>query len=82
MLYFDCLSSFVVACIQYNNWFTFSEYEEPVTIRSCRPIHARELSMVGTLLCFSLKQFTIYCITDYISASRNVLVSCIFIGLL
>ncbi|KAJ1381262.1 Ribosomal protein S23/S29, mitochondrial [Sesbania bispinosa] len=31
---------------QYNNWFTFSEYEEPVTIRSCRPIHARELTMV------------------------------------
>ncbi|CAL0301634.1 unnamed protein product [Lupinus luteus] len=32
---------------QYNNWFTFSEYEEPVTIRSCRPIHARELAMVN-----------------------------------
>ncbi|KAK8468632.1 hypothetical protein PHAVU_006G074900 [Phaseolus vulgaris] len=31
---------------QYNNWFTFSEFEEPVTIRSCRPIHARELTMV------------------------------------
>ncbi|XWS71916.1 hypothetical protein CRYUN_Cryun03dG0179500 [Craigia yunnanensis] len=32
---------------QYNNWFTFTEYEEPVTVRSCRPIHARELAMVG-----------------------------------
>nr|CAD1837449.1 unnamed protein product [Ananas comosus var. bracteatus] len=32
---------------QYNNWFTFSEYQEPVTVRSCRPIHARELSMVN-----------------------------------
>ncbi|XP_015583615.1 28S ribosomal protein S29, mitochondrial [Ricinus communis] len=32
---------------QYNNWFTFSEYEEPVTIRSCRPIHARELATVN-----------------------------------
>ncbi|KAJ0982743.1 hypothetical protein J5N97_010998 [Dioscorea zingiberensis] len=32
---------------QYNNWFTFSEYEEPVTVRSCRPIHAREISTVN-----------------------------------
>ncbi|XP_072952437.1 uncharacterized protein [Typha angustifolia] len=32
---------------QYNNWFTFSEYQEPVTVRSCRPIHAKELSMVN-----------------------------------
>lgn len=32
---------------QYNNWFTFSEYEEPVTLRSCRPIHARELATVN-----------------------------------
>ncbi|XP_008795783.2 LOW QUALITY PROTEIN: 28S ribosomal protein S29, mitochondrial [Phoenix dactylifera] len=32
---------------QYNNWFTFSEYQEPVTVRSCRPIHARELSTVN-----------------------------------
>ncbi|KAG6607352.1 28S ribosomal protein S29, mitochondrial, partial [Cucurbita argyrosperma subsp. sororia] len=31
---------------QYNNWFTFSEFEEPVTVRSTRPIHARELAMV------------------------------------
>ncbi|XP_027336496.1 28S ribosomal protein S29, mitochondrial [Abrus precatorius] len=36
----------LIAVDQYNNWFTFSEYEEPVTIRSCRPIHARELTMV------------------------------------
>lgn len=32
---------------QYNSWFTFSEYEEPVTVRSCRPIHARELATVS-----------------------------------
>ncbi|PON41841.1 Ribosomal protein [Parasponia andersonii] len=32
---------------QYNNWFTFSEYEEPVTVRSTRPIHARELATVN-----------------------------------
>jgi small subunit ribosomal protein S29 len=32
---------------QYNNWFTFSEYEEPATVRSCRPIHAKELTMVN-----------------------------------
>lgn len=32
---------------QYNSWFTFSEYEEPVTMKSCRPIHAKELSTVN-----------------------------------
>ncbi|EPS62487.1 hypothetical protein M569_12302, partial [Genlisea aurea] len=32
---------------QYNNWFTFTEFEEPVTVRSCRPIHAKELSTVN-----------------------------------
>ncbi|KAJ4827655.1 hypothetical protein Tsubulata_040240 [Turnera subulata] len=32
---------------QYNNWFTFSEYEEPITMRASRPIHARELAMVN-----------------------------------
>ncbi|CAL5202615.1 unnamed protein product [Lathyrus oleraceus] len=37
----------LIAIDQYNNWFTFSEYEEPVTIRSCRPIHAREITMVN-----------------------------------
>ncbi|XP_021279296.1 28S ribosomal protein S29, mitochondrial [Herrania umbratica] len=37
----------LIAIDQYNNWFTFSEYEEPVTVRSCRPIHARELAMVN-----------------------------------
>ncbi|XP_050216485.1 uncharacterized protein LOC126667537 [Mercurialis annua] len=37
----------LIAIDQYNNWFTFSEYEEPVTIRSCRPIHARELATVN-----------------------------------
>ncbi|KAF7816194.1 28S ribosomal protein S29, mitochondrial [Senna tora] len=36
----------LIAIDQYNNWFTFSAYEEPVSIRSCRPIHARELTMV------------------------------------
>ncbi|GAU27268.1 hypothetical protein TSUD_125490, partial [Trifolium subterraneum] len=37
----------LIAIDQYNNWFTFSEYEEPVTIRSCRSIHAKELTMVN-----------------------------------
>lgn len=33
--------------LQYNSWFTFSEYEEPVTMRSTRPVHAREVTMVS-----------------------------------
>ncbi|KAF5470367.1 hypothetical protein F2P56_010886 [Juglans regia] len=33
--------------LKYNSWFTFSEYEEAVTIRSSRPVHARELAMVN-----------------------------------
>ncbi|WCJ34819.1 mitochondrial 28S ribosomal protein S29-related [Euphorbia peplus] len=37
----------LIAIDQYNNWFTFSEYEEPVTIRSCRSIHAKELATVN-----------------------------------
>lgn len=37
----------LIAVDQYNSWFTFSEYEEPVTVRSCRPIHARELATVS-----------------------------------
>ncbi|KAL5580603.1 hypothetical protein UlMin_013045 [Ulmus minor] len=37
----------LLAIDQYNNWFTFSEYEEPVTVRSTRPIHARELATVN-----------------------------------
>ncbi|KAK2982766.1 hypothetical protein RJ640_025182 [Escallonia rubra] len=37
----------LIAIDQYNNWFTFSEYEEPVTVRSCRPIHAKELATVN-----------------------------------
>ncbi|KAG5603119.1 hypothetical protein H5410_034489, partial [Solanum commersonii] len=37
----------LIAVDQYNSWFTFSEYEEPVTVRSCRPIHARELATVN-----------------------------------
>lgn len=35
---------------QYNSWFTFSEFEEPVTPRSCRPVHARELTTVSLSL--------------------------------
>lgn len=46
---------------QYNNWFTFSEYEEPVTVRSCRPIHARELATVS---CSSSVRE--YCFIDYL----------------
>ncbi|CAI9778671.1 unnamed protein product [Fraxinus pennsylvanica] len=37
----------LIAIDQYNSWFTFSEYEEPVTVRSCQPVHARELATVG-----------------------------------
>ncbi|KAF7140557.1 hypothetical protein RHSIM_Rhsim06G0112000 [Rhododendron simsii] len=37
----------LLAIDQYNNWFTFSGCEEPVTVRSCRPVHARELAMVN-----------------------------------
>ncbi|GKV20742.1 hypothetical protein SLEP1_g30824 [Rubroshorea leprosula] len=37
----------LIAIDQYNNWFTFSEYEEPVSVRSHRPVHARELAMVN-----------------------------------
>ncbi|KAK4355956.1 hypothetical protein RND71_024927 [Anisodus tanguticus] len=37
----------LIAVDQYNSWFTFSEYEEPLTVRSCRPIHARELAIVN-----------------------------------
>ncbi|CAA2972845.1 28S ribosomal S29, mitochondrial [Olea europaea subsp. europaea] len=37
----------LIAIDQYNSWFTFSEYEEPVTVRSCRPVHARELATVN-----------------------------------
>ncbi|KAI3450268.1 hypothetical protein Pfo_006933 [Paulownia fortunei] len=32
---------------QYNSWFTFTDYEEPVTVRSCQAIHARELATVN-----------------------------------
>ncbi|KAL8143368.1 hypothetical protein V2J09_016400 [Rumex salicifolius] len=37
----------LIAVDQYNSWFTFSEYEEPATVRSCKPIHARDLSTVN-----------------------------------
>ncbi|GAB2214675.1 hypothetical protein Droror1_Dr00019035 [Drosera rotundifolia] len=37
----------LIAVDQYNNWFTFSEYQEPETVRSCRPIHSRELTLVN-----------------------------------
>lgn len=37
----------LLAIDQYNSWFTFSEYEEPATVRSCQPIHARELATVN-----------------------------------
>ncbi|TVU17939.1 hypothetical protein EJB05_34001 [Eragrostis curvula] len=32
---------------QYNSWFTFSDFQEPVTVRSCRSIHAKELTLVN-----------------------------------
>ncbi|XP_059430105.1 uncharacterized protein LOC132163751 [Corylus avellana] len=37
----------LIAIDQYNSWFTFSEYEEAVTLRSRRPVHAREVAMVN-----------------------------------
>ncbi|GAB2272430.1 hypothetical protein Dimus_007256 [Dionaea muscipula] len=37
----------LIAIDQYNSWFTFSEYQEPTTVRSCRPIHSRELATVN-----------------------------------
>lgn len=37
----------LIAIDQYNSWFTFADYEEPVTVRSCMPVHARELSTVN-----------------------------------
>ncbi|XP_042515537.1 28S ribosomal protein S29, mitochondrial [Macadamia integrifolia] len=37
----------LIAIDQFNSWFTFSEYGEPVTARSWRPIHARELATVN-----------------------------------
>lgn len=44
---FTYLTAACLLVFQYNNWFTFSEFEEPVTPRSCRPIHARELTTVS-----------------------------------
>lgn len=37
----------LIAIDQYNNWFTFSEYGEPATVRSTKPIHAKELATVN-----------------------------------
>ncbi|KAI3760369.1 hypothetical protein L1987_50764 [Smallanthus sonchifolius] len=37
----------LIAIDQYNSWFTFTEFEEPVTVRSCRPIHAKEVATVN-----------------------------------
>ncbi|KAL8531241.1 hypothetical protein ACS0TY_008025 [Phlomoides rotata] len=37
----------LIAIDQYNSWFTFTNFEEPVTPRSCRPIHAKELTTVN-----------------------------------
>ncbi|GMY10486.1 28S ribosomal protein S29, mitochondrial-like [Fagus crenata] len=37
----------LIAIDQYNNWFTFSEYEEAVNVHSCRPVHAKEVTMVN-----------------------------------
>lgn len=32
---------------QYNSWFTFSEYEEKITVHSRKPVHAKYLSTVS-----------------------------------
>lgn len=45
----SCLSATVVS-EQYNNWFTFTDFEEPVTRNSFRPIHAKELATVSLVL--------------------------------
>ncbi|KAH6758597.1 Pentatricopeptide repeat superfamily protein [Perilla frutescens var. frutescens] len=37
----------LIAIDQYNNWFTFTDFEEAVTDRSFRPIHAREVTTVN-----------------------------------
>ncbi|KAL8055882.1 hypothetical protein ABFX02_04G083800 [Erythranthe guttata] len=37
---------FLIAIDQYNSWFTFTEFEEPVTVRSCVPIHAKDVAIV------------------------------------
>ncbi|XP_051117943.1 uncharacterized protein LOC127242443 [Andrographis paniculata] len=37
----------LLAIDQYNSWFTFAGFEEPVTVRSCKPIHAREVATVN-----------------------------------
>ncbi|XP_010685948.2 uncharacterized protein LOC104900263 [Beta vulgaris subsp. vulgaris] len=37
----------LLAIDQYNNWFTFSEYEEVVTPRSSKPIHAKDIATVN-----------------------------------
>ncbi|KAL8261893.1 hypothetical protein R6Q59_025942 [Mikania micrantha] len=37
----------LIAVDQYNSWFTFTEFEEPVTVRSSRPIHAKEVATVN-----------------------------------
>ncbi|XP_058105527.1 uncharacterized protein LOC131249003 isoform X2 [Magnolia sinica] len=39
----------LIAIDQYNSWYTFSGYEEPVTPRSCRSIHAREISTLHVM---------------------------------
>ncbi|KAL3850551.1 hypothetical protein ACJIZ3_012433 [Penstemon smallii] len=37
----------LIAIDQYNNWFTFTDFKEPVTVRSCRDVHAKELATVN-----------------------------------
>lgn len=47
-LSFNMCSIFVmVTSPQYNNWFTFSEYEEALGGLSSRPVHAREVATVS-----------------------------------
>lgn len=37
----------LIAIDQYNSWFTFTDFEEAVTDRSVRPIHARDVATVN-----------------------------------
>ncbi|GER55138.1 mitochondrial 28S ribosomal protein S29-related [Striga asiatica] len=42
---------------QYNSWFTFTDFEEPVTVRSCRPVHARELATAVVMCILQVNAF-------------------------
>lgn len=51
------ISLIVASCIQYNSWFTFTEFEEPMTVRSSRPIHAKEVATVSRFIFKFITEF-------------------------